>query len=457
MKNGNLLDSLLATHTPKPVTAKANRVQTSTASGDDFQQTLARVRPKIANHRPEARSVAEVAADRSASKHPAATTASQSSGKQQRSEDAASRQPPQAANRSPSSASPDHATKSKVASAASDEPQSPATLEEAIDPAFAQGEWRVAGVEGEEAAGFTLFSLADSASAEDDAVLLETLVDDPPVTDLGLAAGLLSSPAMRSDAVLPSSFASPLEAALGLGGVTGAQGLAGKSGAANPDLTLSAEGDAVSLASEGQLSDNPELLLLNAKALVKKLGEAGANSLDKSLPVGDLKTLSTATAAADVLGRMLEPQTPAARAFVVQTGVPVALGQPQWGPAVGEKVLWMAAQNVSAAEIRLDPPELGPMQVRVSVNQDQVNISFTSPHPVVRDALDQQLNRLREMFAEQGLNLGNVDVSDKSFAQQDQEKNESARTAATATAAGEESATETGVSRVSTRLVDHYA
>ena len=140
----------------------------------------------------------------------------------------------------------------------------------------------------------------------------------------------------------------------------------------------------------------------------------------------------------------------------MQTGVPVALGQPQWGQAVGERVLWLAAQNVSAAEIRLDPPELGPMQVRVSVNQEQVNVSFTSPHPAVREVLDQQLNRLREMFAEQGLNLGDVDVSDKSFAQQDQERGESNKNP-TPLLDDEDLAPLTSPIVVSNRLVDHYA
>jgi flagellar hook-length control protein FliK len=119
-------------------------------------------------------------------------------------------------------------------------------------------------------------------------------------------------------------------------------------------------------------------------------------------------------------------------------------------------VLWLAAQNVSAAEIRLDPPELGPMQVRVSVNQEQVNVSFTSPHPAVREVLDQQLNRLREMFSEQGLNLVDVDVSDKSFAQQDQERGES-RKNGTSAAEDEELAPLTSSILVSNRLVDHYA
>lgn len=205
------------------------------------------------------------------------------------------------------------------------------------------------------------------------------------------------------------------------------------------------------------IGDNPDLLLLNAKTVMAKLAEASASSLDKPAPVAELpKTLSATAPAIETLSRLTEAQSPTARGFVVQTGVPVPLGQPQWGQGVGERVLWLAAQNVSAAEIRLDPPELGPMQVRVSVNQEQVNVSFVSPHPAVRDALDQQLQRLREMFSEQGLNLGNVDVSDKSFSQQDQERDETARKG-TVTLDNEELTPTTSQIVMSNRLVDHYA
>lgn len=95
--------------------------------------------------------------------------------------------------------------------------------------------------------------------------------------------------------------------------------------------------------------------------------------------------------------------------------VTVPVSQPNWAQATGERVLWMVHQKVQSAEIQLDPPELGPLQVRVSVHQDQVSVSFVSAHGQVRDALDMQSLRLREMFEAQGLNLVDVDVSDQGF------------------------------------------
>lgn len=101
------------------------------------------------------------------------------------------------------------------------------------------------------------------------------------------------------------------------------------------------------------------------------------------------------------------------RLFVPQTQLGMNAAHPHWGNAVGEKIMWMANQQLSSADIRLDPPELGSLQVKVTVQQDQANITFITPHPQVRELLDQQVTRLREMFAEQGLNLGQVDIADK--------------------------------------------
>ncbi|ROQ19950.1 flagellar hook-length control protein FliK [Marinimicrobium koreense] len=152
-----------------------------------------------------------------------------------------------------------------------------------------------------------------------------------------------------------------------------------------------------------------------------------------------------------------QPLSPTERGFTVQTDVRVPVGQGQWGQAVGQKVLWMAAQKLSTAELRLDPPDLGPMQVRVSANQDQISVTFTSPQVAVREALDQNANRLREMFAEQGLDLVDVNVSDQSGQEQAGEEGDG-RTAGRGPGsdAGDPEG-EVIEQRISDRLVDHYA
>ena len=100
------------------------------------------------------------------------------------------------------------------------------------------------------------------------------------------------------------------------------------------------------------------------------------------------------------------------------TQVSVPFQQPGWDQAVGERVLWMVNQKLQGAEIKLNPPHLGPIEVRVQLHQDQAQVNFTAQHAVVREALEAALPRLRDMFQGQGMALVNVDVSDRSLAEQ---------------------------------------
>lgn len=234
------------------------------------------------------------------------------------------------------------------------------------------------------------------------------------------------------------------------------------SGLATETASASEAGDDSTSAATTDLKAVFEKMLQAMSAGAGANSNTGDNSQgsreQNSNPVTSLNsTTSPASSTFDALARNIDAQSPATRSFVVQTSVPVPVGQPQWSQAVGEKVLWLAAQNVHSAEIRLDPPELGPMQVKISVNQEQTTVNFTSHHAGVREVLDQNLGRLRDMFNEQGLNLVNVDISDRSFQrhqgdgseQQGQGGNRSNQ---------EEEETPVAVSAiVQQRLVDHYA
>ena len=86
---------------------------------------------------------------------------------------------------------------------------------------------------------------------------------------------------------------------------------------------------------------------------------------------------------------------------------------PAWGEQIADRVVLMAGKQLRSAEIRLTPAELGPLRVQVSVDEGAANVTFHAQHSVTRDALEQALPRLREMLAENGLSLGQADVSDR--------------------------------------------
>lgn len=95
----------------------------------------------------------------------------------------------------------------------------------------------------------------------------------------------------------------------------------------------------------------------------------------------------------------------------------------QWGQQMSEQVAMMIRGGQQLAEIRLNPAHLGPVEIKLSVQDDQASINFVANHAPVRDAIDSALPRLREMLEQQGLNLADVDVSAHSEQQASAEEN----------------------------------
>ncbi len=87
-----------------------------------------------------------------------------------------------------------------------------------------------------------------------------------------------------------------------------------------------------------------------------------------------------------------------------------------WGENLGERVQWMIRQEIQGAEVKLTPRGLGPIEIRVAVQNDQAHVSFVAHHAATREAIDAAIPRLREMFNDSNVNLVNVDVSDRNSA-----------------------------------------
>lgn len=76
-----------------------------------------------------------------------------------------------------------------------------------------------------------------------------------------------------------------------------------------------------------------------------------------------------------------------------------------------ERVSSMLSINNKEAEIRLDPPEMGSMQIRIRSDAEQAHINFVVQNQQAKEALEQSMLRLREMLAQQGLELGESTIS----------------------------------------------
>ena len=115
---------------------------------------------------------------------------------------------------------------------------------------------------------------------------------------------------------------------------------------------------------------------------------------------------STAVRAAEATAQTATlPQAPGS--------LPILLGAAtgRLGEELGHRILWLSGHNLRSAEIQLDPPELGPLQIQVHSHRDGASIQFTAHTAAARDAVESNLPRLRELLEGSGLNLLDVNVA----------------------------------------------
>jgi flagellar hook-length control protein FliK len=82
-----------------------------------------------------------------------------------------------------------------------------------------------------------------------------------------------------------------------------------------------------------------------------------------------------------------------------------------WDQAISQKVVWMVGASEQLATLTLNPPDLGPLQVVISVNNDRVDTTFMSDSAEVRQALQDGMANLREKLSESGIQLGQASVN----------------------------------------------
>lgn len=149
----------------------------------------------------------------------------------------------------------------------------------------------------------------------------------------------------------------------------------------------------------------------------------------ESKPQGDADSLSLArltplaeAVADDARQPLLGGQPVAEKADAVNAVIQRSLQQPLMasdaGRQLGERLALMVRGDLQQATIRLDPPELGMMDVRITVQNDQTQVQIVVQNPQVREALESQSVRLREFLEQQGLSLSKLDIRDESGGKQ---------------------------------------
>lgn len=157
-----------------------------------------------------------------------------------------------------------------------------------------------------------------------------------------------------------------------------------------------------------QSKNNPEIA--DAKTNVKDEMLPTANRTDNTVRVGGQENNLNPP-----LMNALNNSNPLTQSPLAQVTSTMHLSQNpgtnEWGQALGEKIQWMVNSKLNSAEIRIDPPNLGKMEVKINMTDDGAQIVIHTQHANTRDLIDAASFRLRDVLLEAGHQQVDVNVS----------------------------------------------
>jgi flagellar hook-length control protein FliK len=101
----------------------------------------------------------------------------------------------------------------------------------------------------------------------------------------------------------------------------------------------------------------------------------------------------------------------------------IAIFRKDFADAVKDKVLVMINQKLQKFEITLDPPEFGNMQIRVNLQGEQASVNFIVQNQQAKESIEQNMQKLKDMLSEQGVDVGGANVEQQSQREQNDQRN----------------------------------
>lgn len=180
------------------------------------------------------------------------------------------------------------------------------------------------------------------------------------------------------------------------------------------DQALTAQGMAMNAMPAATKAGSTDTLLKAGAgaAALSGLGKAGAKEDSKASTFAQ-----QIASAAGAQGTATVGSGPTRAEIQAAQQAPLQLTKELANEQVAEKVQMMMSKNLKNLDIRLDPPELGQMKIRMTMNNDVANVHFTVSNQQARDVIEQTLPRLREMLAQQGMQLADSSVQQQSSGQ----------------------------------------
>lgn len=135
----------------------------------------------------------------------------------------------------------------------------------------------------------------------------------------------------------------------------------------------------------------------------------------KLQPVGDEKGVSmtaatTIATAATTTNTKLDTVMPTQQ-NVALPSVQTPMSSPKWSQEIAQNLMIMASRRLDMAQMAITPAHLGPINVALKLTQDQASVLFVAATPQAKEALEQNMNKLATMLAENGLQLQDAQVS----------------------------------------------
>lgn len=236
--------------------------------------------------------------------------------------------------------------------------------------------------------------------------------------------------APTSPPVAPSGTGTPIAAAataharevvLDRPAANRASGLLGKAPPAPADVDAPAAGPALPPNTPSAPPGNGNPLAGATRHVHHAVASASANSGPAPVAAQTLSPADSTAAGAAALAATVGPAPPSPAVTVGSGAGPVSAppdlhiaaspGSPQFGPELGERVLWLVRDGLHEARLQLNPRDLGPVEVRLSFGDGAAQVSFSTQHAGTAAAVQQSLPQLRDLLAQQGLQLGQATVS----------------------------------------------
>lgn len=265
---------------------------------------------------------------------------------------------------------------------------------------------------------------------------------------MGAAIGVVEESRATTDSTLSPAIdlATPVAGSAGLAaGANGAPapgppGPAGRPAAAAAAASATAASQAsVATASAGTIGTDKHARSDSGDSLLADVSAGAANAAQLAVNGAAV----AAPGATDAVSPTLK----------VTAGVDSA----EFGQGVADRVSWMMDNNLSSAKLQINPPQLGPIEVRIAVQGDHAQVWLTSHSAVTRDALEQSSPKLREMLGAQGFGQVSVDISQRNFQERSAYAQPYERSAVATVGSAAVSAVTAPLPRPSNGAVDAYA